>query len=93
MDRIFGVWYENRLVDAGIKTVLVLVISYLLIVIYNLFGGKPVMRWNDFPPEVIASVAIASFISFFFASHQHRKYRRHLQQHAEKISARLRQNR
>ncbi|HLC48345.1 MAG TPA: hypothetical protein VJI13_04695 [Candidatus Norongarragalinales archaeon] len=91
MDRVFGVWYENRVLDAGSKMVLVLLLSYVLIFIYNLLGGRPVMRWNDFPAEVVAAVAIASFAAFFFASHQHRKYRRHLQQHAEKLTMKLRQ--
>ncbi|MEK6954733.1 MAG: hypothetical protein AABX01_07005 [Candidatus Micrarchaeota archaeon] len=91
MERLFGVWYENRLIDAGVKTFLVLALSYLLIFTYNFFGGKPIMRPTDFPLEAVGAVMVASFMAFFFTSHQHRKYRSHLAQHARQVANRLKQ--
>ncbi|MEK6843273.1 MAG: hypothetical protein AABY04_02195 [Candidatus Micrarchaeota archaeon] len=89
MDRIFGTWYDNRIADATVKTFLFLVFAYVLVWIYNLFGGLPKMNWYDFVREAVVLVIIVVFFSFYYANGAHRKYRQHVAMRAQHISRNL----
>jgi hypothetical protein len=94
MERVFGTWYENKFLDAGIKTVILLVAAYLIVMLYNGFGGKPILRLNDFIEFLWAPVlvlAAVSFVAFFYAGSAHRKYRHHLNQRAMHITQKMKE--
>ncbi len=91
MEKIFGVWYENKLIDAATKTVSLIVVAYLVLALYGFFGGKPAIGWNEFPIEALVLVIVVAFGAFYYASNAHRKYRKHLiKRHGKKFAKKKR---
>ncbi len=94
MEKIFGTWYENKLLDASIKTV-ILVFGYISAVwVYNLFGGTPKIDLKEYYSTLwkpLAAIIVIGFLAFYYAASAHRKYRHHLSQRAQVLSMRLRE--
>lgn len=92
MERFFGTWYENKFIDAGVKTALFVVVVGFIIWIFGILGKAPIYRLKDFTDylwQPVLMLVIGVYVCFFFAARAHRKYRYHLSQRAENIIHKL----
>ncbi|MFH1442741.1 MAG: hypothetical protein ABIG96_01790 [Candidatus Micrarchaeota archaeon] len=94
MDRIFGTWYEDKMVDAAVKTVIFTLIFIVALLLWGALTGNPRFQLRDFFETLyvhVIAVMIVAFVAFYLAGSAHRKYRHHLTQRAHHISMRLKE--